>query len=321
MIRRTEIHVKGKAVAVPTIQLCDRTLITTGKWFKVAAVRHEDLLDGETVIDPESFVKMLKESALKADIFTFAQRIPSIERRYTYCTKWENVAAVETTSFVRWWKEIAEYSIRKAVNRSKKHGVKVKVVEFSDDFVEETCPIYNETPVRQGKAFWHFGKDFKTIKDALDTYVDRSSFIGAYLEGKLIGFMKITWVGPTGTITQILSLQKHFDKRPNNAMIARAVELCESLGKSHLIYGSYVYFDPNSSLTEFKRRNGFESIPLPRYYIPLTLKGRVILGLGLHRSMPEIAPKPLFRLFLKTRKMWAEHKLKRLEPAEQSVND
>jgi hypothetical protein len=125
--------------------------------------------------------------------------------------------------------------------------------------------------------------------------------------------MKITWVDTTGTITQILSLKKHFDKRPNNALIAKAIEVCEAEGKSHFIYGSFVYYDPNSSLTEFKRRNGFESIPLPRYYIPLTLKGAIALKMGLHRGVAANTPKPIMRLFLKGRKLWFEHKLKNKE--------
>jgi len=43
------------------------------------------------------------------------------------------------------------------------------------------------------------------------------------------------------------------------------------------MYCNYIYNDPKSSLTEFKRRNGFEQVLLPRYYIPLTLKGKIAL--------------------------------------------
>ena len=73
---------------------------------------------------------------------------------------------------------------------------------------------------------------------------------------------------------------KHFDKRPTNALIAKAVEICEQRGFAYLTYCNYVYNDPDSSLTEFKRRNGFEQVLVPRYYIPLTLQGRIALKLG-----------------------------------------
>ena len=59
-----------------------------------------------------------------------------------------------------------------------------------------------------------------------------------------------------------------------NALIAKAAEVCEQKGISHLIYGQFIYGNKRrSSLVEFKRRNGFEQVNFPRYYIPLTLKG------------------------------------------------
>ncbi len=309
-IERSEIGVKGKRLVVPSVQIGERTVISTGRWLKVAAVRHEELLEGATVADPGSFVSQLKKSGLHADLFTFAQRLPDRTPEYGYRKEWENVAAIPITNFPHWWKECTEYSIRKAVNRAKKLGVVVRVVEFDDEFVKAACPIYNEIPVRQGKTFWHYGKDFEALKHALGDYLDRSTFLGAYYQDELIGFMKITWVDATGTITQILSLKGHFDKRPNNALIAKAVEVCESEGKSHFIYGSFVYHDANSTLTEFKRRHGFESLSLPRYYLPLTLKGKVALRLGLHRGIAANTPKPILRQFLRIRSLWSARALK-----------
>jgi hypothetical protein len=309
-IERGEVRVRGKALLVPSVQIDQRTVVTTGKWLKVAAVRDEELIEGDTVADPASFVSKLKKSGLKADLFTFAQRVPDNTPKYSYCKEWENAAAIPITNASRWLKERAEYSIRKGVNRAKKLGVVTKVVEFDDQLLEAICRIYNEIPVRQGKTFWHYGKDSQSVKRALATYLDRSIFIGAYYQDELIGFMKITWVGPTGTITQILSMKRHFDKKPNNILIAKAVEICESQGKKYFIYGSFVYYDPNSTLTEFKRRSGFEPVPLPRYYIPLTLKGRIALKIGLHRGIAGNMPKPILRQFLKVRKLWSEYRLK-----------
>ena len=256
----SEIRVKGKTLFVPSVLINGKTVTARGRLLKVAEVRHEDLVEGDTLVDPEPFISQLKNSNFKADIFTFGQRLPDKDPKYQYLTEWENVAAVPITTFAYWWKDLAEHSIRKSVNKATRLGVITKIVEFSDEFVQATCSIYNETPVRQGKTFWHYGKTFETIKHELGNYLDRSVFVGAYFQDELIGFMKITWVGATGTITQILSKKTHFDKRPNNALIAKAIETCELRGKSHFIYGSFVYFDANSSLTEFKRRNGFKSV-------------------------------------------------------------
>ena len=313
---RAETHSKGRHLVVPAVEIEKRTVIATGKWLKVATLRDEELIAKASLFeDPNRFVSLLKDSELGADLFTFGQRVPDCTPKYDYTTEWENAAAIPITDFLHWWKERAEYSIRKAVNRANKSGVSVTVAEFNDKLIEAICRIYDETPVRQGKLFWHYKKDFNLVKRELATYLDRSIFIGSVYDDELIGFMKITWVGTTGTITQILSMKRHFDKRPNNAMIAKAVEVCAAKGKSHFIYGSYVYYDPNSSLTEFKRRNGFEAIPLPRYYIPLTLKGRVALKLGLHRGLTANMPKSMIKAFLKARKVWIERRVRNGENA------
>jgi len=300
----TDVRIKGEALTVPSVEIGGRTVVTTGKWLRVAAVRDEELVEGDTVADPESFIARLKESGLKADLFTFAQRVPDVTPKHGYHIEWENAAALPIASRAHWWTAQTEYSIRKGVNRAKKLGVTVTVADFNDQLVEAICRIYNETPVRQGKAFWHYRKDYQSIRQALATYLDRSLFIGAYHDGELIGFMKTTSVNGTATVTQILSAKRHFDKRPNNALIAKAVEMCESLRMSHLIYGSFVYYDSNSPLTEFKRRSGFENVPLPRYYVHLTVRGRIALKLRLHRGLAGNIPRPLFRQFLKIRSLW-----------------
>lgn len=310
-----EIRVKGKAVSVPSVEIDGRTIVTTGKWLKVAAVRDEALVEGDTITNPESFVFRLKSSQLKADLLTFAQRLPNITPKHPYKIEWENLAVIPITSFSQWWKERTEYSIRKGVNRAKKLGVTARVTEFNDQLVEAICRIYDETPVRQGKSFWHYQKDFQSVRCALATYLDRSIFIGAYYQDELIGFMKLTYVGAAATITQILSAKRHFDKRPNNALIAKAVEICELKRKSHFIYGGFVYYDQDSTLTEFKRRNGFEPVPLPRYYIPLTLKGKIALRLGLHRELARQIPQSVLRRFLKVRRRWYARNSKVVEQA------
>ena len=122
------------------------------------------------------------------------------------------------------------------------------MVEFNDEFVKATCAIYNEIPVRQGKTFWHYGKDFRNHK-ALAWDISWEKHISSVLitKDELIGFMKITWVGSTGTITQILSMKSTSTSGRTMLLIAKAVEICEAEGKSHFIYGSFVYYDPNST--------------------------------------------------------------------------
>jgi hypothetical protein len=186
--------------------------------------------------------------------------------------------------------------------------VVANVAEFDDSFVQGIVSIFNETPVRQGKAFWHYHKDVDTVRRENGTYPENNLFLGAYYDDELIGFIRLICVDNIAHVVQQLSKIKHFDKRPANALMAKAVEVCAQKGMSHLVYCSYVYNDPKSSLTEFKRRNGFEQVLLPRYYIPLTLQGTIALKLGLHRGLVARIPKPVLRQLLKIRTAWDSHK-------------
>ena len=44
----------------------------------MTVVCDEDLVEGDTIADAESFISRLRESGLKADLFTFAQRLPDV---------------------------------------------------------------------------------------------------------------------------------------------------------------------------------------------------------------------------------------------------
>jgi hypothetical protein len=286
-----EIRIKGENRAVPSAFVDGRTVIVTGKMVRKAAVMDEQLVEGPTVEEPGSFIKALKQTSLRADIFSFEQKPPDVSPKYDYHFEWDSWAAIPITSFSDWWEKRLPQETRKNVRRASKRGVVVKVVEFDDELVKGIREIYNETPIRQGRRFWHFGKDFDAVKRENATYMDRSEFLGAYLKEELIAFIKIIYVGRIATLIQILAKNEHQDKRPINALLAKAVEVCERRQSSFLLYGKYTY-DRNtkSPLTEFKRRNGFEEIRFPRYFLPLSAKGRVALRLGLHKGVKGIVP-------------------------------
>jgi hypothetical protein len=311
----SEIRVKGKPVSVPSAQIDGRTVIVTGNWLKLAAVQDEELIEGETVSDPQSFVFQLRESELKADMFTFAQKLGDTTPKYRHHLEWDNLAVIRITAFSEWWEKRVESSVRRAVRKAAKSGLVVKPAEFDDEFVGGIVEINNETPIRQGRAFWHFQKSFEAVKEENSTYPGRNIFLGAYYENELVGFIRMICVGCEASIIQVLSKMKHYDKRPTNALISKAVEICEQRGFTCLIYCNYVYNDPDSSLTEFKRRNGFEQVLVPRYYIPLTFKGEMALRLGIHRGIINVIPKPVFKQLLRLRSYWYARSSKALEGA------
>ncbi|HTY24159.1 MAG TPA: hypothetical protein VMC85_13585 [Desulfomonilaceae bacterium] len=307
---RADIRVKGKSVVVRSTEIDDRTVIISGRWLKKSVIKDEDLIEGETFTNLESFLSRLKVSGLNADILSFSQRLPDTRPKHNYHIVWDNLAVIPITSFSDWWENLVESSVRRAVRRSSKLGLVVKQVQIDDEFISGIVSINDETPIRQGKPFWHFKKSFEAVKAENSTYADRNIFFGAYFENELVGYIRLTRVGSVWSIIQILGKVKHFDKRPLNALIAKAVECCEQTGASHLLYCNYVYNDPKSSLTEFKRRNGFRQVLVPRYFVPLTYKGKVALKLGIYDGFVKLIPKPVVAKLLRIRSLWYERKLR-----------
>jgi hypothetical protein len=299
--RLEEIRVAGKTFHVRSAEICGRAVVVTGKWIRTAEIKDEAVVQGLIVEEPDSFITKLKESELEVDVFTFAQRPPDITPRYDYHCEWDNWAAIPTASFRDWWENLPQAS-RKNVRRSARRGVVVKVIPFDDNLVSGVHRIYNSIRVRDGRLFWHYGEDVETVRQGLATYLDRSEFIGAYWNGELIGFLKMVYVDHMATIFHIISMDEHYDKRPQNVLIAKAAEVCEQKRISHLIYGKFIYGNKRrSSLVEFKRRNGFKQVNFPRYYIPLTLKGDLFIRLRLYRGFNGLLPEPLLHVLLTCR--------------------
>jgi glycosyltransferase involved in cell wall biosynthesis len=295
------ISVKGKAIAVRSTCIEGAVVVVTGKWLKSAAIQDEEWLPGEAVQDPASFMEELKHTDLKPDWFSFAQKFSDPKPRHRYHFEWDDVAAIPITTFSSWWEGLPQAS-RKNVRRAERRGVLVRTVEFDDELVAGIKDIYDETPIRQGRRFWHYGKPFGDVMRENSTYNDRSEFIAAYYGSELIGFIKMVYAGDAARIMQILSKDSHFDKRPGNALIAKAVEICAEKEVRHLVYGKYSYGKKRESpMMEFKRRNGFEQMLFPRYYIPLSLKGGLAIRLNLHLGAQSILPESLTNFLLRLR--------------------
>ena len=304
-----EIRVKGKTAFVPSVKIDGRTVIATGRFFKVASIRDADVVEGELVKNPGTFAADLKKSGLNADVLTFFQRPPDCSPKFDLFFDWDNYAAVTLSTYENWWESLPQET-RKNVRRAAKRGVVTKTVPFDNDLVRGIHNLCNETPLRQGRPFWHFGKDFETIKREHATYLERSEFIGAFFEGELIGFIKMTRVDSVVFILHILASNAHYDKRPTNALIAKAVEACAERKTRYFVYDRYIYGNKkDSSLLELKRRNGFEQIQFPRYYLPLTLKGRIFTALKLYRGVSGILPEPVLKMALAGRDWLYRRKL------------
>jgi hypothetical protein len=296
-----EMRVDGKTMHVPALPFKNRRVVAKGKWVKLAVVKDEQLCEGELVDDPDGLVAELKRARFKADILNFAQGLSETSPKHKYHMEWDNAAVIDTRSYDQWWNKLSQ-DTRRNVRRATKMGVTARIVPFNDDLVHGILDIYNETPIRQGKPFWHYGKSFDVVKNECATYPDRSVFLGAYLQNSLVGFCKLTYADDCAHIIHILSREEHSDKRPTNALIAKAVEVCAGKGLTWLTYCRYIDGgNEQSPLTEFKRRNGFEPLRYPRYYVPLNLKGKLALQLGVHHGLRNRLPKSWIPFLLKLR--------------------
>jgi hypothetical protein len=299
------ISAKGKQIAVPALHLGPKIMVLIrGTFLKVGKVHDEFWLHPKDLPDPTEIIEKLKKASYPPDLFTFEQKLPDVSPKYDYHLEWDNLAVIKIDSYNSWLSEI-DRKARQAITRSQRKGVVTKIVPFTDELVNGICSIYNETPVRQGKAFWHYNKPFSVVKHENGTYPESSVFVGAYHEDELIGFIKLIMNGEVASLMQILSKISHADKNPTNALLAKAVEICESKQARYLTYGNYVYGSKDqSSLIDFKRHNGFEKIDIPTYYVPLTIKGRVALRFGLHKGMRMLIPDSIRTPMLKLREKW-----------------
>ena len=305
-----EISLRGRWISVPALDIDGKTLVITGRWLKVFAVHDEQWLETE-LEDPEVCVKTLKEQrrrGLRADIFTFTQKPSAAIPKHKYLMEWDSLAVARTSSFKEWWEKLPQET-RKNVRRSLKRGVVIEVRNFDADLVKGISEVNNDSPMRQRERNIYYGRSLEQVKKDYSAFVERSDFICAYAGSEMIGFLKLVYRGNVASILNFTPKGSQSDKRPANALIAKAVELCEAKGVSYLTYGKYNYGNKGDSpLREFKIRNGFEELLVPRFYVPLTNRGRVCLALKLHRGLLGLLPQSWISIAIRAREKWYDFK-------------
>jgi hypothetical protein len=299
-----------------TLKVCDHEIRVEGRFIRISRL---ELDKYEFLEDPVAVLDALPMSGVRIDLFTFLQKLPetlqnSFEAspKYDFPMEWDNLAVLPVSTFDHWWGKQIRSDTRNRARQAEKKGVLLREVPFDDALVKGIWEIYNECPIRQGKPFIHYGKDIETIHRMSATFLDRSIFIGAFLGDSLIGFVKlVTDQARTQACTMhIVSMVKHKDKAPTNALIARAVRVCSERSLRYLVYQNFTYGKKRGdSLSHFKEINGFQRVNLPRYYVPFTGIGRAAFSLGLHRKFSDHFPEPLVSRLREARTAWHNRKL------------
>jgi len=289
------------------MNVCGKAIKVQGRFIRIAS---PELDSYESLGDPEAIINTLRTCHDRVDVFTFMQAVPDRAPRYSYPMEWDNLAVLPVSTFQHWWEHQIRSYPRNRARQAEKRGITIKELPFDDALVQGIRGVYNESPVRQGKRNVHYGKDLHTVRSEEATFLDRSIFIGALLDGELIGFVKlVTDADRTqANLMNVVAMIKHRDKAPTNALIAASVRACAARGIRHLLYQNFTYGTKGpDSLTNFKEVNGFQRMDLPRYYVPLTFVGRSALRLGLHHKLVDRLPGSVTARLRELRSAWYTH--------------
>ncbi len=286
------------------INLGDRNIVIDNGVIRIGR------LDGEKfkfLDNPEELLAKVRDCGRRIDLFTFMQKVSEAAPKFSYPMEWDNLAVLPVSTFEQWWEEQIGFKARNKAKQAQKKGVILREAPFDDTLAEGIWQIYNESPIRQGRRFPHYGKDLETVRREAATFSDSSIFIGAFVGDRLIGFIKLVTdeTRAQAGLMHIVSLLGHRDKAPTNALVAEAVRACAKRKISYLVYSNFAYGKKqHDSLSDFKERNGFRRVDLPRYYVPLTPAGRLALHLGLHHRMTDRIPESLAARLREFRNRW-----------------
>jgi len=306
-IYQETIRWKGTPIHVDALRAENKVFLISGGVIKTASLKNEWQEDIE---NPQEVIRELKSCPAKIDLLRFWQRIPQSEPKYGYYCEWRDVAAIPVTDYKQWLEKQISPTARNKVRKTQKFGVVIEETALTDELVRGIMGIFNQSPVRRGKRFWHYGKDFETVKKEMSLDLTESTFVTAYHRNELIGFVKLLFTDSYALLTLILDKLNHRDKAPMNGMIAKTVEICGARRMPHLVY----YMWRRAGHRDFQQSTGFERIPIPEYFVPLTAKGAIALRLGLHRGVRGLIPEKLMAQLLTARTKWYARKFRGTVP-------
>src|SRR5205814_1450541 len=147
-----------------------KRILIEGKVLRIAKLEQEWCDDAG---DPKILADALRKTADVPDILTFTQRLPDLEPQYGYQMELDALAVLPIKSYGFWWEKQIERQARNKIRKAQKKGVIVRPTDFDDKLIHGMTSIFNETPIRQGRHFLHYGKNFETIKRQFSRFLFR----------------------------------------------------------------------------------------------------------------------------------------------------
>ncbi len=286
--------------------------LTIKKKFSLRIARYQNEYE-RSILPTAELLQKLGERGV--DILTFIERswcckVQNPEQSWVETE--DNIALLHLKSHSDWWESIGKKT-RNMIRKAEKNGIKTFAAEPDEKLARGIWKIYNETPIRQDRAFPHYGTLLQEVIAGL-RLAKNCVYVGADMEGELVGFIQLVHGDNITVISQILSMQKHWDKAVNNALVAKAIEVCAEKHVEWIMYGR---IGNHPSLDNFKRNNGFDKFPLRRYYVPSTSKGKIGVKLRVHRAAEDALPQsikysliPVYNLISRTKlrmKLYLRH--------------
>ena len=279
-----------------------RTILDVDNEFESVIIRKKfffriasDAKEYEKSVNPSGgFLETL--AAKGVDLFTFIERkwcCPVTNPPKLWLTAPDNIALLEIKSYGEWLNRIGKKT-RNMIRKAEKNGVETRVAEPDNKLAKGIWRTYNESPIRQERRFPHYGTPLQDVQKSVFS-ANNSTYIGAYFQQEFIGFIQLVHGDNLTIISQILSRQDYWDRAVNNALIAKAVEVCASKAVKWLMYGR---MGNHPTLDNFKLNNGCVKYELTRFYVPLSTKGGIAARLGLHRELKDVLPQSVKYAFM-----------------------
>lgn len=274
----------------------DKEILVSGKVFRIARLRHEwcDFLD-----EPSDAIREMRRGRPIADVFTFVRDICDKGPDFPFRKEIISNSVLTITTYDAWWNGL-DFKVRNKVRKAQKSGVELRLEKLNEDFAKGVEAIYNEAPLRQGRKFYHYGKGSEAIKEELSSFLDQTCLIGAYYHGELVGFAKLFQGNNVLRTIHIIAKLSHRDKAVMDALIAKSVEICDQRKIQHLHYGSWT----DGGVGTFRTKHGFVPVDAPRYFVPLTLRGALMLKMKLHQPIRNRLPKKWLEPMIGLRARW-----------------
>jgi len=243
--------------------------------FLLSTARRTDEYNGNIVLS-QNLIAYLADK--KVDLFSFLDN--NFHTLATDNNGWlksyDILLLHEVQTYQDWWKKVGKKT-RNMVRKAEKNNVITSVIQPSTELARDICRVYNSSQRKQKRKNNNYGKtDQEVLKEI--TSSSKNVFIVSRLEHEVVGFSQLVCYDDTVFIKRLISLETHWDKGINNALIAKVIEISADRGIKKLIFAHWnPWFFPEESLIDFATNNGFRLRKVTRYYAPLTWSGRVLI--------------------------------------------